>query len=116
MKESHWKGVATHPGPESWAVGGNLEGQAFDRGRCGSGIEPRKYRPVACCTGFLECRRAWRTRKATLTSPFMRGDGGLYAVADPVHAPTHRAREPGDPTTDCTASAARIGTSKDDSR
>lgn len=29
MKESDWKGLAIHPGPESWAAGGNPDGQAL---------------------------------------------------------------------------------------
>jgi hypothetical protein len=41
MKELHVEGLATHDGPES--CGGAREGaaEAFDRGTCGPGIEPR---------------------------------------------------------------------------
>jgi hypothetical protein len=41
MKELHVEGLATHDGPES--CGGSREGtvEAFDRGTCGPGIEPR---------------------------------------------------------------------------
>jgi len=35
MKESNWKEVAIHPGPESWVVGGNALGQALTGGRTG---------------------------------------------------------------------------------
>jgi hypothetical protein len=35
MKESNWKGVATHPGPESWGDGGNVGVQALTGGRAG---------------------------------------------------------------------------------
>ena len=41
MREPHVEGVATHDGPESCADAREGGGEAFDRGRCGPGIEPR---------------------------------------------------------------------------
>lgn len=41
MKESHVEGVATHDGPESCVVAREGGDEAFDRGTCGPGIEPR---------------------------------------------------------------------------
>ena len=43
MKEPHVEGPATHDDPES--CGGTREGaaEAFDRGTCGPGIEPRNF-------------------------------------------------------------------------
>jgi hypothetical protein len=35
MKESNWKGVANHPGPESWVVTSNGDGQALTGGGAG---------------------------------------------------------------------------------
>jgi RNA-directed DNA polymerase len=41
MEESHVEGVATHDGPRSCAAAREGVGEAFDRGTCGPGIEPR---------------------------------------------------------------------------
>ena len=41
MKESHIEGVATHDDPESCVITREGGGEAFDRGTCGLGIEPR---------------------------------------------------------------------------
>jgi len=41
MEEFHVKGVATHDDPESCAGVREDAGEAFDRGTCGLGIEPR---------------------------------------------------------------------------
>lgn len=41
MKESYIEGVATHDGPESCVDVCEDGGEAFDRGTCGLGIEPR---------------------------------------------------------------------------
>jgi len=43
MKELHVEGVATHDGPESCASVREDAGEAFDRGTCGPGIEPRNH-------------------------------------------------------------------------
>jgi hypothetical protein len=43
MKESHVEGVATHDGPESCADAREGGGEAFDRGTCGPGMEPRNH-------------------------------------------------------------------------
>jgi hypothetical protein len=40
MQEPHRKGVANHPDLESCAGGGDIAGEAFDRGTDGLGIEP----------------------------------------------------------------------------
>ena len=44
MKELHVEGVATHDGPESCVIVREGEGEAFDRGTCGPGIEPRNQK------------------------------------------------------------------------
>src|SRR5438876_8096134 len=103
MRESNWKGLANHPGPESWGDGGNVGVQALTGEGVGRVSSREIDAPWPAARDFLECRRAWRTRKATPSTPLSRGAEGLHAVRDPVHAPTHRAREPGDPTTDCSA-------------
>lgn len=41
MEELHVEGVATHDNPESYAGVREGDGEAFDRGTCGLGIEPR---------------------------------------------------------------------------
>ena len=41
MKESHVEGVAIHDDPESCDVARKVDVEAFDRGTCGLGIEPR---------------------------------------------------------------------------
>lgn len=41
MKESYVEGVATHDGPEPCTVAREGAGEAWDRGTCGPGIEPR---------------------------------------------------------------------------
>jgi hypothetical protein len=41
MKELHVEGVATHDDPESCAGVREDAGEAWDRGTCGPGIEPR---------------------------------------------------------------------------
>jgi hypothetical protein len=43
MKELHVEGVATHDGPESCVDVREDGGEAFDRGTCGPGIEPRNH-------------------------------------------------------------------------
>jgi hypothetical protein len=40
MQEPHRKGVTNHPDLESCAGGGDIAGEAFDRGTDGLGIEP----------------------------------------------------------------------------
>jgi len=42
MKESHRKGVANHPDPESCGAHRKVCLEAFDRGTCGLSIELRK--------------------------------------------------------------------------
>ena len=41
MRESHVEGVATHDDPEPCIVAREGSGEAWDRGTCGPGIEPR---------------------------------------------------------------------------
>lgn len=41
MRELHVEGVATHDDPESCADVREDAGEAWDRGKCGPGIEPR---------------------------------------------------------------------------
>jgi hypothetical protein len=43
MKESYIEGVATRDDPESCARVREGTGEAFDRGTCGPGIEPRNH-------------------------------------------------------------------------
>src|SRR4051794_3221074 len=43
MKESHVKGVATHDDPEPCTGAREGASEAWDRGTCGPGIEPRNF-------------------------------------------------------------------------
>ena len=43
MKESNIEGLASHDGPESCASPREGAGEAFDRGKCRQGNEPREY-------------------------------------------------------------------------
>ena len=56
MKELHVEGLATHDDPESCAVIREDGGEAFDRGTCGPGIEPRNQSPTAQVVGWPGCR------------------------------------------------------------
>src|SRR5438552_14097131 len=64
--------------------------RSVDRGRCGPGIEPRKNLTPGR-------RRRGGKRKATSGASISRDARESRAVRDPVHAPTHLAREPGEP-------------------
>ena len=90
MKESYVEGLAIHDDPES--CGGIREDavEAFDRGTCGPGIEPRKNMPSGC-------RRCKEKRKAPPGASISRDAAGPRAVRDPEHVRTRLAREPGDP-------------------
>ena len=47
MKESHGKGLATHPGPESCASRGNTTGEALTRAHVGQPLSSEII-PPAC--------------------------------------------------------------------
>jgi hypothetical protein len=65
--------------------------RSVDRGKCGPGIEPRKWFSSGC-------RRCHISRKATQAIPPARGMDWPCVVEDPAHARKLSAREPGDPT------------------
>jgi hypothetical protein len=110
MKESHVKGLAAHSGPESCgdarediveALTGERAGRVFSRE---INLPPRR-------------RRRKGVRKATPAVPPTQGTAGPRAVADPVHARKHLAREPGDPMfTRADGGTGRVGKSKDTRR
>src|SRR3989304_976338 len=64
--------------------------RSVDRGRGRPGIEPRKKRAPGR-------RRRGGRRKATSEASIPRDAEESRAVRDPEHAPTHLAREPGEP-------------------
>src|SRR5271169_276423 len=66
-------------------------GRSVGRGTCRPAIEPRKE---GITSG---CRRRGERRKAIPAASTAREANGPGAVADPAHARTHLAREPGDP-------------------
>ena len=90
MKESHGKGLAAHNGPESCGVVRKGVGEALTGVRAGRVFSrERQLTP--------RCRRRKGVRKATPILPPSQGRVGPRAVADPVHAWKHLAREPGGP-------------------
>ncbi len=56
MRESHVEGVATHDDPEPCIVACEGGGEAWDRGTCGPGIEPRNV----CCRSADAVKRGGR--------------------------------------------------------
>src|SRR5215469_9842019 len=107
MEKSYECVVATHIGPESCGAAREGGAEAFDRGTCGPGIQPRKNIPP----GRRRCRRK---RKAPSWAPTARGAQELRAVRDPVHVRKHLVREPGDPrSAQGSVALGRIGKSKD---
>jgi hypothetical protein len=110
MRESYVKGLAAHSGPES--CGGAREGvvEALTGVRAGRVFSRETTIPPGR-------RRRERERKATFGTPPSRGVPKSRAVRDPVHAPKHLAREPGDPMfTGPDGRAGRVGKSKDTRR
>ena len=110
MKESYVKGLAAHSGPES--CGDAREGvvEALTGVRAGRVFSRERTIPPGC-------RRRKEMRKATPVEPLSRGTTEPHAVADPVHARKHLAREPGDPMfTGPDGRAGRVGKSKDSRR
>ena len=76
MKESNIEGLASHGGPESCASPRKRAGEAFDRGKCRQGIEPRNTLGVGC-------RRFLRSRKATRAVALSQVTGQPRVVEDP---------------------------------
>jgi hypothetical protein len=106
MKESHDEGVATHIDPESCAVVRENGGEALTGARAGQPLSRENGVTLSgaeAVEGVLKATPAFATARA---------DGGPGAVAEPVHARKHLAREPGDPAT-VWDSPDRIGKSKD---
>jgi hypothetical protein len=83
------EGVATHNGPESCVGRSNPDWRSVDRGTCRPGIEPRN--PYCSGVPTLYRRAEGHIRRVAIASA-----PGPRAVEDPVHARTHRVREPGD--------------------
>jgi hypothetical protein len=52
MKESNWKGLAIHSGPESWVFVGNDEGQALTGERAGRVFNREMYAPWLAARDF----------------------------------------------------------------
>lgn len=75
MEESYVDGVATHDDPESCIAAREGGGEAWDRGRCGPGIEPRN----SCSRApTLSCEAEGNTHRAASARPVR-----LCAVVDP---------------------------------
>ena len=98
MKESNDEGVAIHVVPESWGGGCEAVDQALTGEHAGWDIEPRKRWTVVNATAFRVPTSSEKAEGNTFVAA-MRGDARPVVVGDPTHAWTHRAREPGDPTT-----------------
>jgi hypothetical protein len=90
MKESHRKGQASHPDPES-CVGRCRKAtiEALTGAHVGR-VLSCEIRPIGVPTVLSD-------RKATSRAAIWRAARGLRAVEDPVHAWKLRARELGDP-------------------
>jgi len=71
------------------------QGRSVDRGRCGSGIQPRNRCPRAQARGLSGCRRSGEMRKARPGASPRPDARGPRAVRDPEHVPNHLARKPG---------------------
>jgi hypothetical protein len=110
MKESYVKGLAAHSGPES--CGGTRKDavEALTGVRAGRVFSRERILPPGC-------RRRKEMRKATPDASPSQDAPESRAVTDPVHAPKHLAREPGDPLfTGPDGRAGRVGKSKDSRR
>jgi len=110
MKESYVEGLAGRNDPESGGDAREGADEALTGERAGRVFSREKDIPP-------RCRRRKGTRKAKPTMPLSQGMAGPRAVADPVHARKHLAREPGDPMfTGPDGRAGRVGKSKDTRR
>jgi len=110
MKESYVKGLAAHSGPESCGGDRKVVVEALTGVRAGRAFS----REIPISPG---CRRRKEARKATSEASPTRDAKESRAVRDPVHAPKHLAREPGDPRfTGPDGRAGRVGKSKDTRR
>ncbi len=110
MKESYVEGLAAHSGPESCGVAREGDVEALTGARAGRVFSREIITPP-------RRRRRTGVRKATLPMPPSQGMDGPRAVADPVHAQKHLAREPGDPMfAGPDGRAGRVGKSKDTRR
>src|SRR6266700_3752499 len=89
MKESHRKGVANRPDPESCVRHRKVRREALTGAHAGWVLSPEK--------GDLERRRRQAARKAIRTESIAQDSGRLHGVADPTHAWKLDAREPGGP-------------------
>lgn len=116
MKESNWKGVATHPGPESWGDDGNVGVQALTGGRAGrvSSRETHAPGPLAWDFGSADAlgergrpHHRRRFREAT-------GDSPRSETPYTYRHTAHGNREI--PRSTTPQGAARIGKSKDERR
>jgi len=78
MKESYREGVASHPGPESCAGGGNTPGEALTGVHTGEAIELRNQ-PFSVPTQWLA------GEGNTGPTVMSRGGSGRYGVEEPRH-------------------------------
>jgi hypothetical protein len=89
MQESHRKGVANHPDPESCVAYRKVRREALTGAHAGW--------VLSFVISVLERRRCHGKRKATRTGAITQGPGRLHGVGDPKHAWKLNAREPGGP-------------------
>jgi hypothetical protein len=80
MKESNWKGLAIHSGPESWVFVGNDEGQALTGERAGRVFNREMYAPWLAARDFRGADALREPRKATLRMPPSQGTRRPRAV------------------------------------
>jgi hypothetical protein len=90
MQESYGEGPASHTGSESCAIAREGGGEALTGGRAGR-VLSRENRQTP------GRRRRGGKRKALSAASLSRDAAESRAVADPEHARTHLAREPGEP-------------------
>src|SRR5580704_298622 len=113
MKESNWKGLATHSGPESWVFVGNGVGQALT-GECAGWVFSREmYAPWPAARDFRGADALGDRGRQHLSCRFREAVQDLARSETPsTHGRTaHGNRESLRPMT--SRDAIRIGKSKD---
>src|SRR5580693_3593494 len=89
MQESHRKGLANHPDPESCGASRKTVLEALTGAHAG--------RVLSCEIKPIRVPTVLSDRKATPLAAKGRAARGLCAVGDPAHVWKLHAREPGDP-------------------
>lgn len=90
MKVSCNEGIASHVGPESCGDDCKVVIEALTGESAGRVLSLENVISPGC-------RRRPVRRKATTTAPTTQGAVAPRVVTDPVHAPKHLTRKPGDP-------------------